>query len=504
MSIFPSLDEVSDYSKKGYSLVPVGIEMPADTLTPVSAFLRLRATGSKKAFLLESADGGEDVGRYSFLGIDPFAELVGKHDRLSYVDHETKDASVEPMSFEAVGNKLVRFHAPRISSFPPFVGGAVGFYGYDGVRYLEKIEPPEDELDAADLHFMYFKHVVAFDRLKHRVFLISHVVLDGTPIDKAYKDACRDVEKLRSRLMVSAGAEELLDFSLQDVLHAQPVEAKARLGEENFCEAVRKVKAHIKKGDIFQGVLSDRFSFELKADPFLVYRVLRMINPSPYLYFLATGDEFLLGSSPEMLVRVSDSKLETCPIAGTRPRGKTLKEDQKLERDLLASVKEKAEHLMLVDLGRNDIGRVARAGSVKVREFMKVERYSHVMHLVSLVEGQLKPSYTPWQALGACFPAGTLSGAPKIRAMQIIAEQEASRRGPYGGAIVCQDFSGNLNSCITIRSLYVKNNTGYVQAGAGVVADSSPAKEYQEVLNKAKAIRSAVAMAQLLESESKL
>ncbi|MFW7380411.1 MAG: anthranilate synthase component I [Oligoflexus sp.] len=499
MSIYPSLQEVESLARQGYTLIPIGIEMPADTLTPVSAFLRMRASGSTQAFLLESADGGEEVGRYSFLGIDPFADLKSLADELIYQNHETQSEERDVTSYDKIGEKLTQFRSPSLPQFPPFVGGAVGYVSYDAVRYLENIPLPKDQLGAADMRFMYFKHMIAFDRLKHRLYIVTHIaVSDSADIAALYEHACQTVQQIRNRLMQGIGQEEFLDFSMSDVLTADPVAAEAELGEERYCEAVKKIKQYIRQGDIFQCVLSDRFSFPMTVDPFLVYRVLRMINPSPYLYYLSTGDEVLLGSSPEMLVRCVDRTLQTCPIAGTRPRGQDVKADRKLESDLLASVKEKAEHLMLVDLGRNDLGRVSRPGTVTVKDFMKVERYSHVMHLVSLVEGQLKSKYTPWEALGACFPAGTLSGAPKIRAMEIISELEQSRRGPYGGAIVCQDFSGNLNSCITIRSLYVKDGRGYAQAGAGVVADSSPHREYQEVLNKAKAIRSAVAMAQVV------
>lgn len=499
MSIYPRLQEVESLAQKGYTLIPIGIEMPADTLTPVSAFLRLRATGSSQSFLLESADGGEEVGRYSFLGIDPFADLKSLANELTYQNHELGSIDRKKPSYEAVGQLLSQYRAPSLSHFPPFVGGAVGYVSYDAVRFLENIPLPELGLGSPDFRFMFFKNVIAFDRLKHRLYIVTHLTVPTDDLESAYQKSCIEIQKIRARLMRSTGKEEFLDFSLSDVLTAEPVEAKARMGQEAFCQAVKTIKQHIRRGDIFQCVLSDRFEFPLDIDPFLVYRVLRMINPSPYLYYLATGEECLLGSSPEMLVRCVDRTVETCPIAGTRPRGADPKTDRKFENDLLASVKEKAEHLMLVDLGRNDLGRVSRPGTVQVKDFMKVERYSHVMHLVSLVEGRLSKEYGPWQALGACFPAGTLSGAPKIRAMEIISKLEQSRRGPYGGAIVCQDFSGNLNSCITIRSLYVKDAKGYVQAGAGVVADSNPKREYEEVLNKAKAIRSAVAMAQLLD-----
>jgi anthranilate synthase component 1 len=371
---------------------------------------------------------------------------------------------------------------------------------YDAVRYLEKIPLPDSEEPFADFRFMFFKNILAFDHLKNRLYIITHIpVTESDAIEASYEKARLQIHSIRTRLRESPGYAEVLDFSMDDVMQASPEEAKSLLGKEHYVEAARQIKQHIRQGDIFQCVLSDRFELPVDVDPFLIYRVLRMINPSPYLFYLSLGDETLLGSSPEMLMRSIHQTIQTCPIAGTRPRGVDAKTDEKLEQDLRSSVKEKAEHLMLVDLGRNDIGRVSRPGSVVVKEFMKVERYSHVMHLVSLVEGKLKPKYSAWEAFGACFPAGTLSGAPKIRAMEIIAKLESNRRGPYGGAVVFHDFSGNLNSCITIRSLFVKNGIGYIQAGAGIVADSNPEKEYQEVLNKAKAMRTAVAMAKLVK-----
>lgn len=498
MSIYPSLQEVESLARQGFTLIPIGMEIPADTLTPVSAFLRLRATGSTQLFLLESADGGEEVGRYSFLGIDPFADLKSLADDLTFTHHENSTHQHQTMSFAQVGEWLSRYKAPVSERFPPFCGGAVGYVSYDAVRYLENIPLPEAGLPSGDVRFMFFKHLIAFDRLKHRLYIVTHMPVDGGSMSDAYRGACREVQAIRERLIKPLPDPEVLDFSLADVTQVEPVEAESLMGEERFKEAVKQIKKYIRQGDIFQCVLSDRFKFPVGVDPFLIYRVLRMINPSPYLYYLEFGDEHLLGSSPEMLIRSIDRQVETCPIAGTRPRGRSAQEDRKYENDLLASVKEKAEHLMLVDLGRNDVGRVSQPGSVQVKDFMKVERYSHVMHLVSLVAGRLKRKYSPWDAFGACFPAGTLSGAPKIRAMEIISELEASRRGPYGGAVVYHDFTGNLNSCITIRSLYVKDGVGYAQAGAGVVADSSPQREYQEVLNKAKAVRTAVAMAQAI------
>ncbi len=501
MNIFPNLKEIEGLARSGDTLLPVAIEIPADTLTPVNAFLRLRASGSTQTFLLESADGGEAVGRYSYLGIDPFASLVSNSGQLRFQNFETGAVESSATSFEAIGAYLDRYHCPKIEGMPPFVGGAIGYFSYDCVKYLEKIPVPEASYAQDEVHFMFFKTILAFDRLKHRLFIVQLIDSAAPNLETAYNQASQRLKDIKQRLVNSQGKDEILDLSFAELKHMPPVEAEATLGQERFCEGVKKLKEHIRRGDIFQGVLSDRFRFPVKVDPFLIYRILRMLNPSPYLYYLGFGAEDLLGASPEMLVRAEGRMIETCPIAGTRPRGKDFAEDQKLERELLASVKEKAEHLMLVDLGRNDIGRVSVPGSVDVKSFMHIERYSHVMHIVSNVVGQLRKDRTAWDAFGSCFPAGTLTGAPKIRAMQIISGLEGTQRGPYGGAIVCKDFTGDLNTCITIRSLYVKDGFGYAQAGAGVVADSKPLKEYEEVLNKAKGVRTAVAAAHHIAGE---
>lgn len=500
MNIYPKLKEVEALAAEAYPLIPLALELPADTLTPVNAFLRLRASGSKQSFLLESADGGETVGRYSYLGIDPFASLQSSGGQLTFHHFEEDSRTTEPSSFEAIGRALSRYRCPKVPGLPPFVGGAIGYVGYDMVRYLEKIPQKEAAYSPHAAHFMYFKTILAFDRLKHRLFIVQLIDPKASDLESSYAAGRKRLEEIKARLSrpQSAASEELLDLSFESIKSMAPVAAEASLGEAAYIKGVQTIKEHIRRGDIFQAVLSDRFRFPVRADSLSIYRILRMINPSPYLFHLSFGDETLLGASPEMLVRSQGRSIETCPIAGTRPRGRDEAEDAKFEKELFASVKEKAEHLMLVDLGRNDIGRVAKPGSVKVKSFMHLERYSHVMHLVSQVEGQLRTGLEPWDAFAACFPAGTLSGAPKIRAMQIIAGIEGVGRGPYGGAIVCQDFAGDLNTCITIRSLFLRDGYGYAQAGAGIVADSKPEKEYEEVLNKAKVIRTAVAVAEEL------
>ena len=491
MNIKPNRADIKQKIAKDYRLLPFGVELSSDTLTPISAFINLKR-GVEQAFLLESADGGESVGRYTFIGIDPLARLESEGDELKLRDFRDGSELRKPCSFKNIELLLESYSSPTIDGFPPFTGGAVGFVSYDSVRFLEEIPMPNKGTDAKDVNLLLFQNVIAFDRLKHRVFIITHLE-NSQDIEVLYADAEKKLKEIQNKLFADQQVP-LLEIPSAETLDLDSIPLEAELGREKFCDAVRKVKQHIKAGDIFQCVLSDRFSFDLDVDPIIIYRILRMINPSPYLFYLDLGDgEVLLGSSPEMLLKSDGKTIGTCPIAGTRPRGKDHAEDLKFEKNLLASVKETAEHLMLVDLGRNDIGRMARPGTVEVTEFMKVERFSHVMHLVSLVEGKLKKGASSWDALGSCFPAGTLSGAPKIRAMEIISELEGGRRGPYGGAVVAHDFSGNLNSCITIRSLYVNNGKAYIQAGAGVVADSRPEKEYDEVLNKAKAVQAAVA-----------
>ncbi|MBC7530120.1 MAG: anthranilate synthase component I family protein [Oligoflexus sp.] len=494
---FPSLDALKTIaeSSEGATFVPVSLELPADAITPVNAFLRLRATGAQKMFLLESAEGGEQVGRYSFLGIDPFASLVSKAGKLTFEDFETGLKEEQTTSFQKVGEYLKRFSSPKINDLPPFMGGALGYFAYDCVRFLEDIPLAEKGYGTQDLNFMFFKTILVFDRLRHRLHLVHLIPRSIDKLETQYQKASEILLGIKARLLRAAGADELLDISFATLKTIAPVEAESAMGKDRFIKGVQKIKEHIRAGDIFQCVLSDRFSFPVTSDSFLIYRLLRMINPSPYLYFLQFGNETLLGSSPEMLIRTQGRQVETCPIAGTRPRGKDEDQDLKYARDLLASVKERAEHLMLVDLGRNDIGRVSQPGTVKVKSFMQIEHYSHVMHLVSRVSGTLRKNLSAWDALGACFPAGTLSGAPKIKAIQIINSIEGTQRGPYGGAIICQDFGGDLNTCITIRSLYVRDGVGYAQAGAGIVADSQAEKEYAEVLHKAKAVRTAVAAA---------
>jgi anthranilate synthase component 1 len=498
MDVAASLDQVKSLAKSGFNLIPIWREIPSDTLTPVSAFMKLRHGQKTADFLLESADGGENVGRYSFLGVAPFASLCEENGELVFRNLQSGIEEKKELNWSHIEKYLYQWSAPKLNDLPPFSGGAVGYISFDAISLLEKLELPKKGLDTKLIDLKIYKSIVTFDRLTHRAYIITHIDITSDGVEEGYQKARMEIDRLFQCLVSTSYTPNFLIKSSATITAGSDdvIASKPLMGEDDFCYAVKKIKSHIKRGDIFQCVLSDRFKFPLTVDPLTIYRTLRMINPSPYLFFLTLSKgENLLGSSPEMLVRCHNNLIETCPIAGTRPRGQTIKQDETYEQALLASVKEKAEHLMLVDLSRNDIGRVAIPGSVHVKRFMQTERFSHVMHLVSLVTGKLKRSTSAWQALGSCFPAGTLSGAPKIRAMELISDYEKEKRGVYGGAIVAVDFTGNLNSCITIRSLYTKNGYGYAQAGAGIVADSRPAKEYEEILNKSKAIKTAIEIA---------
>lgn len=502
MQINPTFKDLKSVVSQGtYDFVPVALTIAADVLTPVLAYLRLNCQG-RQSFLLESAEGGEQVGRYSFIGVDPFAEIscrdqevVVKAPTCPIETYNDADPS------RRIAAMLSKWRAPFNPDLPPFQGGAIGYISYDAARYFEQIPMPTARLDCWDMRFMFFKCIIAFDRLKHQVFLIHNVDTACASLRAAYDDAIDHLRSLRGIITASeVGEAHAIPQGTSNIVLPKVSES---MGADRFQQAVREVKKHIRAGDIFQCVIANSFTLPITVPALDIYRQLRMLNPSPYLFFLDFADETLLGASPEMLVRVAAGKVATCPIAGTRPRGRDGREDLRMEQQMLASKKERAEHLMLVDLGRNDIGRIARIGTVNVERYMQVERYSHVMHLTSLVTGRLRPRLTAWDALQACFPAGTLSGAPKIRAMTIISELEPQRRGPYGGAVVAMDFAGNLNSCITIRSLWLKAGIGRFQAGAGVVADSRPEAEYQEVLNKAKAVRTAIAQAKAQQATEK-
>jgi anthranilate synthase component I len=481
-----SFDEFKDLAQRG-TFVPVYKEIVADLLTPVSAFLKV-AEHSDYAFLLESVEGGEHVGRYSFLGKDPFLVLRSRAGK-TIVDRAGERSESEQPFVATVRELMAGFHAPFVPGLPRFTGGAVGYIGYDAAAWFEPVElqPAEGVDDEAG--FMVFDTVLAFDHVRHRILIIANARITGDEdLESLYQFACAKIA------FVEAELDRALSRAPQR--DAAPLEVTSNVTREQFEQMVRTAKEYIAAGDIYQVVLSQRFEAGLDADPFTVYRALRHVNPSPYMYFLRVGDRSIVGSSPEMLVRVEGRHVQTHPIAGTRPRGRTDDEDVRLAEELKRNEKERAEHVMLVDLGRNDLGRVSAYGSVRVPTYMTIERYSHVMHLVSIVEGKLDDRHDRLDALVACFPAGTVSGAPKVRAMEIIAELEHRRRGVYAGAVGYLDFAGNLDFCITIRTVLIEHGRAYVQAGAGIVADSNPAAEYEETRDKARAVIRALELAQ--------
>ena len=501
LSVYPDFEGFGEAAKHG-NLVPVCAERLADLLTPVSAYLRVAAR-LRRPFLLESAEGGEHIGRYSFLGGEPFMEVEGDVDGLVVRYADGAERRVEGDPVRALTELHAGFRARPPAQAPPFTGGAVGYIGYDAIRWVEKIpanNPVEPDVPWA--YLAYYDTILAFDHLRHRVVLVANARVgdaeDSAALAAAYEEALQKIDRLSELLDEPAEPAAPLDR----VRGAEGIELHAdeSLNSEAFCAAVDAAKEYIAAGDAFQIVLSRRITCETVASPLSVYRALRAINPSPYMFMLDAGGTHVVGSSPEMLVRVADGVVENRPIAGTRPRGASPEEDQMLADQLLADEKERAEHLMLVDLGRNDVGRVSEYGTVRVPEFMKVERYSHVMHIVSSVTGSLRACYGPFEALFAAFPAGTVSGAPKIRAMEIIDELEPLARGVYAGAVLYADFAGNLDSCITIRTVVMRGMTAYVQAGAGIVADSQPLQEYDETNQKAAAVLQALAWADRAET----
>jgi len=511
----PSLREFQKLARE-HSLVPVTRTVAADLETPVSAFLRVAAE-EPEAFLLESVEGGEQVGRYTFIGIRPYKKMTAKGGRITVVEGRRR-RTYEGDIFEELKAALEGEKPAKVAGLPPFTAGAVGFFSYDVVRVIEELpEIAKDELHVPDAHLMFFDEVLAFDHVKKAIHLMVTVGARGRVGEGGKPDAAgyRAAEKRLNRLEKMLSAAIVLPRRRGAVKGALKLKARTKMAE--YLKGVERVKEYIAAGDVFQCVLSQRFDCEPGVEPFEIYRSLRIVNPSPYMYFLKFGLEgedlrgpgpkvrtrgthlrgehrvaHIVGSSPELLVRVHEGKVEYRPIAGSRPRGKDEVQDRALEADLRADAKEVAEHVMLVDLGRNDVGRVSEFGSVKVKDLMFVERYSHIMHLVSRLEGTLRKGLAPIDAFRACFPAGTLSGAPKIRAMEIIEELEPARRGVYGGAIFYADFSGNLDSCIAIRTLFMEGEKGYIQAGAGIVAYSVPVKEHEECGNKAKAVVRAI------------
>src|SRR5690349_7718399 len=483
-----SFEEFKELARRG-TFVPVVKEIVADLLTPVSALLKI-AEDADYAFLLESVEGGEHVGRYSFLGKDPFL-IVRARDGRTTIERSGSVTESEKPFIDTMRGLMADFRSPFVPGLPRFTGGAVGYLGYGAASWFEPVlgdlGAGADGADSAG--FMLFDTVLAFDHVQHRILIIANArITADDDLEALYQFACakilfleRELERSLSRNARSNGGA---------------LEIRSNYTRERFEEQVRTAKEHIAAGDIYQVVLSQRFETEISSDPFTVYRALRHVNPSPYMYFVRMGSVSVVGSSPEMLVRVEGSRVETHPIAGTRRRGRNDEEDMRLAEELKRNEKERAEHVMLVDLGRNDVGRVCEYGSVRVPQFMGLERFSHVMHLTSIVEGHLADDRDRLDALVSCFPAGTVSGAPKVRAMQIIKELEPSGRGLYAGAVGYLDFAGNLDFCIAIRTVIMSNGKAFVQAGAGIVMDSNPAAEFEETRDKAKALVRALELAQ--------
>jgi len=487
--IQPDFREFQRLAKQG-NLIPVYDVFSADLLTPVSAYLRI-AQGARYSFLLESVEGGEKIARYTFAGAQP--EEVFRYGNGACV-LENRERLVweerDPISF--LRERVERFRPVRLPGLPPLIAGAIGYFSYDMVRLVERLPKRlRDEIGLYDAMLMFYHGLVAFDHVQHRLWIVRNVFTEGPgSLRTKYNAAVREIKETRRLLEQPVAAESTKKPSKSARRGSVKVSSNFRRPE--YLEIVRKAKQYIRAGDVFQVVLSQRFSAETKANPFEVYRQLRALNPSPYLFFLQLNDIAVVGSSPEMLVKVQGRDVFYRPIAGTRRRGRDEAEDQRLEREMLASEKERAEHIMLVDLGRNDLGRVCEYGTVKVEKLLTVERYSHVMHIVSSLRGRLREDVDCFDALMACFPAGTVSGAPKVRAMEIIEELERTRRGIYAGGILYLDFAGNLDSCIALRTMVVKNGVAYVQAGGGIVADSTPEGEYQESVNKSKALLTAL------------
>jgi anthranilate synthase component 1 len=490
----PDLGEFIALSKQG-NVAPVCRTLIGDTLTPVSAYEKF-ARG-EFSFLLESAAGGEKLARYSFLGTDPFMVFRARGSEVEIEDNVAtrKFRSEDPLA--ELQKQVFAFRAVGAPGLPRFCGGAVGYAAYDAIRYVERLpNPPPDALGLPDLFFAFYDLMVVFDHLQKTVLVIcSARVEEGGPrraYEKAVARIDEAVDRLRTPVMklsddITPRGEITLPF-------------RSNFAQAEFCRAVEKCKEYILAGDIFQVVLSQRLSARTRAEPFNVYRALRVINPSPYMFYLHFGGLRLIGSSPEVMVKSESGKVTIRPIAGTRPRGATDEEDAALAAELLADPKERAEHIMLLDLGRNDVGRVCRYGTVKIEEEMIIERFSHVMHMTSTVTGLLDDGKTCFDAFRNCFPAGTVSGAPKIRAMEILDELEPVKRGPYAGAVGYVDFRGNLDTCIAIRTLILNGQEAIVQAGAGIVADSVPEREYEETLNKARGLLRAIQVAESLES----
>lgn len=485
----PTLEEVKAMARTAEgNLVPIFREVTADLETPVSAFLKVR-TGPY-SFLLESVEGGERMARYSFIGTQPYRVLK------TGPGQEYEGDPLQPLEQE-----MARFKAVQMPGVPALTGGAIGYVAYDAVRHFEpRVVPPEkDVLGIPEAIFLFCDSMVVFDHIHHTIKVVAHCRLDGD-IESSYRQAGFKIDEIVDRL--NSPTIKLPEQEVAAVLRTNG-KAESNVGREGYELMVERIREYVIAGDVIQAVPSQRLARPTAVHPFNIYRQLRTVNPSPYMFYLDLGDFQVVGASPELLVRVEDGVVVTHPIAGTRPRGASPEEDERLAEELLADEKERAEHIMLVDLGRNDVGRVAKPGSVKVDRLMEIERYSHVMHIVSNVSGQLADGKTPFDAFRAVFPAGTVSGAPKVRAMEIIAELEPSKRGIYAGAVGYASFAGSLDTCIAIRTMLVKDGVAYLQAGGGIVYDSVPETEYIETVNKMRALMRAIDQAEIAAAELK-
>ncbi len=489
MAHFPDFATFSQLAKSA-DYVPVYRRVLSDVLTPVSAFHKIDDGGS--ACLFESVIGGEKVGRYSFLAAEPFLSMDA-HGKVVSIRGADGTKTIETDNpLDVLREHVEAVRVAKVPGLPPFTGGAVGYAGYDTVRYVEHLpNAPADDRGLADLSFAFYDHMIVFDNVQKTAIVVAlaKVSNQAAKTQAAYEDACRRVDRLVEKLASPKGDLQPVDIETGG---EATLKFESNFTQAGYEDAVRKCVEYIRAGDIFQVVVSQRLSVPLSVDPFEVYRTLRVVNPSPFMFFLRTPECTLVGSSPEIMVRVVEGKVTVRPLAGTRRRGATEEEDQRLGEELLVDPKERAEHIMLVDLGRNDVGRVAQYGTVEISDVMVIERYSHVMHITSNVTGQLPADRDAFDALAACLPAGTVSGAPKVRAMEIIDELEPHRRGPYAGAVGYIDFAGNMDTCIALRTIVIQDGTAYVQAGAGIVADSVPATEFEETLNKARGLLKAI------------
>lgn len=487
-----------------YNLIPVVKRLLADMETPIRIFQRYAQR--ECAFLLESVEGGSQWARYSFIGTDPFMMISGKKGEI-VLEQGGQKQLMKGKPVEELKALLRSYRSPKLDDLPPFTGGAIGFFGYDLLQYYEKLPAHQvDDLGMDDIRFMFCDTVIVFDHVKQQILLVGNVhVKEGDndeAIRKTYDEVDRKLEEIAGQLQEQGPRENVNGRSIP--VDIDLGEIKSNMTKEQYLANVRQAQEYIRAGDIFQVVLSQRFHIETEVSPLHVYRVLRTLNPSPYMYYLKMHEEIIVGTSPEALVKVDGNKVGTRPIAGTRPRGADEAEDSRLAAELLADEKERAEHLMLVDLGRNDLGRVSAFGTVKCDSFMEIEKYSHVMHMVSNVSGTLRDDKDFFDAFLSCLPAGTVSGAPKLRAMEIIAEMEREARGAYAGAIGYLGFNANMDSCITIRTIIFRKGKAYVQAGAGIVWDSVPEKEYEETVNKAKALLKSIRTAEAMFPPVKL